>query len=72
MYVNRVAGELSTNHRILFRGNELCYPSPTEHLKRRMAQAYSLQDGRIDRLRKFAYQRGVRLVSDGNSHASGE
>jgi hypothetical protein len=70
VYVNRVAGELSTNHRILFRGNELCYPSPTEHLKRRMAQAYFLQGGRIDRLRTSVYQRGVRLVSDGNSHAS--
>ena len=71
MYVNRVAGELSTNRRILLSGTELC-PKSYGALKRRMAQAYFLQGGRIDRLRTFVYQRGVRLVSDGNSHASGE
>jgi hypothetical protein len=42
MQINGVAGELSTNRRIFFRYAELGYPSPTEHLKRRMAQAYFL------------------------------
>jgi hypothetical protein len=48
MHINSVAGELSTNCRILFRGAQLRYPSPAEHVKRRMAQAYFPQ-GRAER-----------------------
>jgi hypothetical protein len=40
MHINRVAGKLSTNGRVFFCGAELGYPSPTQNLKRRVAQAF--------------------------------